>query len=298
MSKTTKIIAALGVVAGLGVAALPAFTFAEGEPSVTGNVDVVVEVQPAIAMTITGNNDDDSHYPNSGADRFTEVETPGEASPVTQGWYELVSDEYVPTSDITVVSGKKYYSFTGTYRPVDTFAPGDVAGKTLDGHTIPPFAITGPSSSYAAILPNAKVEGSAGNGFRSTVTVFTNANGGYTLSVKDADSITALTHTSGAATGAIPTQGSALTPGTAGWNYDVIRHGQTSGDPGEFVPTEGGTTEELTNQAITTENVVIDNWTGKTSSGRDTVVDYNVATSGDQATGVYTDTIIYTATTR
>ena len=60
MSKTTKIIAALGVVAGLGVAALPAFTYAQA--SVTGTADVLVDVQPAIAMTIEGNNDTATGY--------------------------------------------------------------------------------------------------------------------------------------------------------------------------------------------------------------------------------------------
>lgn len=64
MSKTTKVIAALGVVAGLGVAALPAFTYAES--TVSGNADVLVQVQDAIAMTIAGNQDDvqDSGYDN------------------------------------------------------------------------------------------------------------------------------------------------------------------------------------------------------------------------------------------
>ncbi|MBQ3271537.1 hypothetical protein IJG78_02820 [Candidatus Saccharibacteria bacterium] len=54
MSKTTKVIAALGVVAGLGVAALPAFTYAA---QVAGEVQIDVEVPDAIAMTIAGNND-------------------------------------------------------------------------------------------------------------------------------------------------------------------------------------------------------------------------------------------------
>ena len=54
MSKSTKIIAALGVVAGLGVAALPMASFAA---EVADPVDVLVEVEPAIAMTIQGNND-------------------------------------------------------------------------------------------------------------------------------------------------------------------------------------------------------------------------------------------------
>ena len=54
--KSTKIIAAAGVVAGLGVAALPALTFAAPQ-SVSGDVNVQAEVLSAIAMTIEGNQD-------------------------------------------------------------------------------------------------------------------------------------------------------------------------------------------------------------------------------------------------
>ena len=72
MSKSTKIIAALGVVAGLGVAALPAFTYAT--ETVSGTVDVYVEIPEAIAMTIVGNNDGGSApYPTpatTGVDVF------------------------------------------------------------------------------------------------------------------------------------------------------------------------------------------------------------------------------------
>ena len=53
--KSTKIIAAAGVVAGLGVAALPAMTFATAE--VKGKVNITADVQDAIAMTIKGNGD-------------------------------------------------------------------------------------------------------------------------------------------------------------------------------------------------------------------------------------------------
>lgn len=72
MSKTTKIIAALGVVAGLGVAALPAFTFAA---QVDGNVDIYVKVEPAIAMVITGNNDDPNEAGNAHLHQPTESGT-------------------------------------------------------------------------------------------------------------------------------------------------------------------------------------------------------------------------------
>ncbi|MBQ6355387.1 hypothetical protein IJJ18_03195 [Candidatus Saccharibacteria bacterium] len=57
MSKTTKIIAALGVVAGIGVASLPLASYAEGETSVSGNVRLEVEISPAIAMRIHSNAD-------------------------------------------------------------------------------------------------------------------------------------------------------------------------------------------------------------------------------------------------
>ena len=53
--KSTKIIAVAGVVAGLGVAALPAMTFAA--QTVRGDVNVQAEVLSAIAMTIEGNQD-------------------------------------------------------------------------------------------------------------------------------------------------------------------------------------------------------------------------------------------------
>ena len=53
--KSTKIIAAAGVVAGLGVAALPAMTFATEH--VDGQVTLTAEVESAIAMTIHGNGD-------------------------------------------------------------------------------------------------------------------------------------------------------------------------------------------------------------------------------------------------
>ena len=60
MTKSSKLIATLGVVAGLGVAALPLGSVFASE-SVSGDVDLYVEVLPAIAMTISGNNDDNDH---------------------------------------------------------------------------------------------------------------------------------------------------------------------------------------------------------------------------------------------
>ncbi len=285
MSKTTKIVAALGIVAGLGVAALPAFTFATQVPaSTTGEVDVVVEVQPAIAMTITGNNDDASHY---GTITYTAVENPT-GNPQAQGWYVSDGTSYTLTTDTEVQSGTTYYTRTNAYNPVDAFNPASIANGTLDGHTIPGASITGTSSSYASLTPSGLVEGSGDNGFRSTITVYTNNNAGFTLSVKDADTTTSLTHVEGTGN-AIPTTAGQLTAGTAGWNFDSTPDSTKS------------SYEAKTNQAMPASDgtaVIIDQTNTKTNGGSGTIVDYNVATADDQATGVYTDTIVYTATTR
>lgn len=298
MSKTTKIIAALGVVAGLGVAALPAFTYAV-DP-ISGDVEVQVEVQPAIAMTIAGNNDG-AQATHTQSINYV-IKAVAEGGDVT-GLYELDEDEgWVATSDPTAQAGKTYYEqVTITRQNVDNFSPAGIAStqdvtKTLDGHPIPQTPITGTSSSYAALLPNTLFEGSGaeGNGFRSTITVYTNATGGYTLAVKDKDTNTSLMHSTGKYS--IPAQNSALAAGVAGWNYDVTRIGTGSG--AEFDPAESGETVELSNQGITAADVVIDSLDEKTYQGRQTIVDYNVATSADQATGVYSDIIVYTATAR
>lgn len=285
MSKSTKIIAALGVVAGLGVAALPAFSYAT--ENVTGDVQVQVEVLPAIAMTISGNNDGGTHSATS----FKAVTPEGSEVPSEEGWYELSDHTYSLSEDSSVDPEKTYYeAATPTYSAVDNFNPDTlVAGRTLDGHTIPATAVAGTSSSYISLLPNSVIEGdtslkwNAGtptNNFGSEITVYTNAHSGYTLKLKDADANTDLTRQDGAAY--IPASGTAVAAGTAGWNYDV---------------TLADGTASIEHAAITASDATIDSLDTATSGGNKTYVDYNVATAHDQATGVYTDTIVYTAVT-
>ena len=285
MSKTTKIIAALGVVAGLGVAALPAFTYAV-EP-ITGDVEVQVDVQPAIAMTITGNNDGGANA--NGV--WTAVASPT-GNPSTSNYYEYNSEThlYAASTDTEVDAEKTYYTLvTPSYNAVANYSPSTIKNSVLDGYNVPNAdPVLGTSSSYWTILPNSLLEGdrssaSPQNSFGSTVTVYTNNTSGYALSLKDKDANTDLTHTSGQFR--IPAQGSALQAGTAGWNYDVtLVAGETR-------------TPLSTNNAISAAGADIDSLNTKTSGGRTVVVDYNVATNADQATGVYTDTIVYTATT-
>ncbi len=296
MSKTTKIVAALGIVAGLGVAALPSFTYATQVPqTITGDVDVIVEVQPAIAMTITGNNDNGAQATTVS---YTAVADPT-GNPSESGYYERTGDAgsyiYTASTDTEVASGKTYYTQDAakSYAPVANFAPSGIADQTLDGYSVPATATLGTSSSYTEVLPNATVTGAASNGFRSTITVYTNAAGGYTLTLKDKDTDNALTNVNGATIPA--TSATSLTAGTAAWGYKVF---STGGNHEGAGATETGDTDWLAVPISTGTAATIRTKDTKTSGGDQTIVDYGAATAADQATGIYGDVIVYTATTR
>jgi len=272
MSKTTKIIAALGVVAGLGVAALPAFTFATG-PSTTGNVEVDVEVEAAIAMTIVGNNDDGSLYNGGVAFTYTEVQNPT-GNPSENKYYELIEGNYVLSEDDEVDENDTYYTRSSNYASVDNSAPTGVA--VVDGHTA--ATISGTSSSYTKLLPNAASDDST---FKSTIKVYTNATSGYTLTLNDQDTNTSLVKGDNEAT--IPAvgtvSGNQVVAGTAAWGYKV-------GDGAAWLAVPDSEAEGAT---IKTRGTA-------TEGGEETTVYYGVSTASDQATGVYKDTIVYTAT--
>lgn len=275
MSKTTKIVAALGIVAGLGVAALPAFTYAtQTSQSVTGDVNLYVEVQPAIAMTITGNNDDGLSYAYDSFQYAIVADPTG--NPSENGYYERSSaGVFTASTDTTVDDAKTYFTRSADTTGVDVFAPYSVGAGEVDGRG-EAFKI-GPSSSYLSILPNAI------GSMTSTVTVYTNNDSGYTLSLKDADDNTNLTKIYSGETPATPATIAAVaspSAGTgAGWNV------------------AGGTGAFASGAAITTSIQTVKTTATKTTGGDATTMTYNVATAADQETGVYTDTITYTATT-
>lgn len=291
MSKTTKIIAALGVVAGLGVAALPAFTYAE--ETVTGDVQVQAEVVPAIAMTISGNNDGGSHAPvtyslsddtevQSGTTYYTRSGSAGSYV------YAAVTDPSGNPHDL----GYYVQDAALTYRSVNSFNPSTAASSSIDGHTTPAASITGTSSTYISLLPNAVATGDGTSKFSSTITVYTNNATGYALTLKDKDADTDLVNANGATIPA--TAATSLTAGTAAWGYKVFsQHGNNAGEGAQAT----GNTEWLAVPASSASGAAISNLGTKTSGGDQTIVDYGVATAADQATGIYADTIVYTATT-
>ncbi|MBR2864028.1 hypothetical protein IKE88_00565 [Candidatus Saccharibacteria bacterium] len=232
--KSTKIIAAAGVVAGLGVAALPAMTFAANSQSVTGEADIYAQVNPAIAMTITGNNDNNGHV-------------------------------------------------AGGYGAVDVFNPSGAASSNIGGHATPSTPTTVASSSWIDLLPNASAHGSDGNGFKSTITVFTNDTG-FTLNISGEganDALAAMVKEGSSAT--IAANG-IVKAGAAGWGYAVD------------TPVTTDATGETPNYAVAAAE--IKDGTGPTTAGGDvTTVYYGVSAASSQETGLYKATVTYTATT-
>ena len=225
MSKTTKIIAALGVVAGLGVAALPAFTYAA---TVSGNADVLVEIEPAIAMSIVGNQDG-----------------------VTGSGYDNVK---IKSDNINNINGTDVTSFVTTNAAT--------------------------SGSKTTMLPYSVVNGGTDDAtFKSTINVYTNA-AYYNLTVKDNDNDLALKNgTYEIPAGTIQSGDSDfdLSAGTAAWGYVV----DTASSDGTHYKAIEATEANIKHAA---------------NSSTETVVYYGVATAATQATGVYSDTIVYTAT--
>ena len=224
-----------------GVAALPLASYAA---TVSGNVDVYVEVEPAIAMTITGNND----------------------------------------------GGSAPYATPGT-TGVDVFS--ENATLPIDGHntgTEYDSASLQVSSSYVALLPNHADNTTA----TSTIKVFTN-DGGYTLSAEAAGAN--LVHTNDTDTDTITpiaTAGTAPTVSTnEGWGFKVTKDSGSGAVVNESA-TSGP--NYLNWIAVPTTADDIATSSAKTSSGDQYTVNYGVAI-GEKPTGIYSQTITYTATT-
>ena len=189
MSKSTKFIAAFGIVAGLGIAALPIASASAD----TSDVEVSVSVDSAISLAMSGTTSISALAPNA--------------------------------ADLTTMS--------------------------------------------------------------STATVSTNDLDGYTLTVIDKDTVTALTN---ANSDTIPAATATPTAGTAGWGVQTSE-AYTGMDTGlntawTAMPASTGTALTLKNTGTQTA----------ATSADTTVLKYGVATAAAQPTGTYTDTIVFTAT--
>ena len=275
MSKTTKIIAALGVVAGIGVASLPLASYAEGETSVSGNVRIEVEISPAIAMRIHSNADDYT---------YSEVTPEGTENPSEEGWYVESDGVYSLTEDTTVQAGTTYYTRGGSYYGFIGYNPADAQGPTDEAPVAGPSLATGLQLSAnqadeATLFSNIEVRSNTG---------------AFKLELADADTDTSLNLATPSLTtneyipAGVTTKTDAsdnvVIDGTvAGW---AIKGGDITS--WTAVPASDAATP-LTILASGT------NATSPLAYSAATTVNYGVA-SGLTKTGVYSDIVTYTAT--
>lgn len=109
---------------------------------------------------------------------------------------------------------------------------------------------------------------------QTTATVSTNNANGYKITVIDQDNNNALT----SAGNTIPAADGPLSAGTAGWGIkggDIVDY--------KAVPAQGATALTLVNK-------------GGTANGDTTAFTYGIATANTQASGIYADTVTFTAT--
>ena len=233
MSKSTKIIAALGVVAGLGVAALPLSSYAT-DGTVSGNVTISATITDSIAMRIKSNSDSGNENAESG--------------------YGVVQ-----------------------YNPGSMQNSGD------------PTATTGPSLASVSLAANTY----SYDTLYSDIEVRSNT-GYFKVTLQDADTTNTLDGASASipavsteSAGNDPTPSGTLNQYTAGWGYHVgaVAEQDAASTVWSAVPTTAASS------ADTIVEHTASNW-----GGTATRVVYGVAT-GQTATGTYTDTVVYTATT-
>ena len=156
--------------------------------------------------------------------------------------------------------------------PIATFAASDSASVAVKVNVNSVIALSVDNTSTEVTLSPSNVNTT---GLKTKVTVATNSKNGYKLTVKDADTTTAMTSTD--TTETIPAVAGTLTAGTAGWNLS------------------GG---DLDKAAILPTDQTVKTNPNSTHTGlqEDTQMTYGVATSTHQAQGTYLDTITYTAT--
>ena len=139
MKTNTKIFATLGVVAGLGLAAFPAFSYAL---DVSGDVDVETEVTPSLAMRIHSNADATGEYGFIGYNPATAEGSgdPAAAAGPSQATGLSLSSNQADTT--TLYSNISIRSNTGKFKLEVTDADTDnalrnEAGSTTENQYIP-----------------------------------------------------------------------------------------------------------------------------------------------------------------
>ena len=172
---------------------------------------------------------------------------------------------------------------------IDSYGLGDATSLECASYD-DPNCTGGPAQSNAKLVPG----GADLTTMYSTITVSTNDVGGYTLTLIDADEVTDLATPLGETISAInskPAAASAATP-NPGWAVSI---GDT--DVWQQMP-NGASANGLVaaGTAITVTNYTPD--PAAPTVNHQSTVHYGVAATADQPVGTYSDTVVYTATTK
>lgn len=203
-----------------------------------------------------------------------------------QGDYAQASKDLPVNLVVNDVIGMTIKSYTSSTNPAtlngttecDTYDDG-VANCTT----------TGDQEVRTSILPG-QVDN---NTMYSEIYVSTNATAGYTLKLIDADEVTNLVTTSGATIATISSEPAANNPGWAVYTVDGSTTSSWQAMPNNVSATDptivAGTPITVANYTPATPTVTHE---------RMSTVHYGVAAASDQANGIYSDTVIYTATAK
>lgn len=234
MVNVKKVVAALGIAAGIGAAIIPAVTFADDELTATDTLDVNVNVAAVISMRL------ESHSDLNTGTRTTNCYSndPDGSGPLTAGC-------------------------------TDTDIDDDGVGDNNEVHTTLLPASADTTTMY------------------TNVYVTTNCGSGYTLTLIDSDNNNNL---STATASIAPISSLPVASTNPGWaiHIDGDVDSNTGADIWRAMPAASGSPIVVKNTSATHD--VVNQDLSK--------VTYGVATASDQATGTYTDTVVYTATTK
>ena len=177
--------------------------------------------------------------------------------------------------------------------PVRTNAASSPASTTINATVAAAISISTSTSVGISVLPTS---GGVVSSASDTVTVNTNNSTGYTLTMTDANADTSLTNGANTITAHAGTQASPTALAVNTWGYRVVSvggFGATAYSGESNIASSSSTWAGV--PALGSPNTL--KTTGTTATNDVTTVWYGVRASTAKPSGIYTDTVTYTAVT-
>lgn len=194
----------------------------------------------------------------------------------------------------TIIAGVTLVSLAATvFLPLISHAAANSANTTINATVAAVISITTSSPVAIGLTPTA---GGVVSSSSDTVTVNTNNATGYTLTLADADATTSLVNGGNTITAHSGTQASPTALAANTWGYRVVGVGGF-GAGAYSAETNNGSSSSTWAGVPATGSPNTLKTTGTVASNDTTTVWYGVKVTTSKPTGVYTDTVTYTATT-